>query len=193
MKLPPRKIWPFLGAIALAIVIAYPPIGGQGESATAAKHSPQSTQPVSSQPTALQPKSQLDHVDLDKLNQQRTKSESGKAITNAFKSTSWYIAPPPPPPPPLPPAPIPTAPPLPFTYMGRYEDPPKRLVILASGSKLYTVSEGETIDGNYRVDRITDRAVELVYLPLNINQSISTTGAPENTQQRFGAEQSRRP
>ena len=60
--------------------------------------------------------------------------------------------------------------------MGRYQDPQKRLVILASGNKLYTVSEGEVIDGNYRIDRITDSTVELVYLPLNINQSISTNG-----------------
>ena len=50
--------------------------------------------------------------------------------------------------------------------------------------------EGDVIDGNYRVERITDGSVDLVYLPLNINQSLSTAGAPpDNTQHRPGVEE----
>ena len=192
MKWPAHKMFPLLGVIAVVIIIALLPTGEQGESATPVKSSPHELQSPRSQPATQQPEQV--HVELERLNKQKTQEEAGKPVTNAFKSTSWYVAKPAPPPPPPPPPPEPTAPPLPFTYMGRYEDPPKLLVILASGSKVYTVSEGDVIDGNYRVDRITDSVVNLVYLPLNINQSLSTTGTPDNSPRRAGAdEHNRRP
>lgn len=102
-------------------------------------------------------------------------------IENAFNSMSWYEPPPPPPPPPVAlekPA-APTAPPVPFTYFGRYENPPKKIVMLTRNEQLYTVSEGDVIDETYRVEHVSDGAVSLVYLPLGTVQSISmnqTTG-----------------
>jgi hypothetical protein len=36
------------------------------------------------------------------------------------------------------------------------------------------VTEGEVIEDTYRVERITPAAIELVYLPLNIRQTLST-------------------
>jgi len=199
MKWPVRKILPLLGVSAVAIVIAFPPGGEQQESAPVIKNSArslkengaQSLQALPSQPPApAAQQAQMGHVELERLDQQKDKAASGKAVANAFNPTSWYVARPVPPPPPPPPPPAPTAPPLPFTYMGRYEDPPKVLVMLAAGSKLYTVAEGDVIDGNYRVERVTDSAVELVYLPLNISQSVSTKGAPvpESTQLHTGSE-----
>ncbi len=131
------------------------------------------------------------HIELERLKQQNAKGGRNAAVANAFNSKSWYVAPPPPPPPP---PPVPTAPPLPFTYLGRYEDQPAVVVVLAKGDRVYTVAEGEVIDGTYRVDQITDDAVHLVYLPMNINQSLSTQAAPENNQPRNGfAERYRRP
>ena len=190
MKWPSSRMRPLLAVLAVVIVIAFLPGGKQDETVKPAKVQVQrpgsppsqtaSLQPAVQQPTSQQQQSGQVHVELERLSQQKAKGESGKIVANAFTPTSWYVKPPPPPPPP----PVPTAPPVPFTYMGRYEDPPKRLVILAAGTKMYTVSEGEVIDGNYRVDRITDKTVDLVYLPLNINQSISTVGAPENAQHR---------
>ncbi len=41
MKLPPRKMWPYIGVAAVAVVIAFPPVGGKGESAATAKNGPQ--------------------------------------------------------------------------------------------------------------------------------------------------------
>lgn len=97
------------------------------------------------------------------------------AATNAFASTSWYV---PPPPPKVEPPPKPTAPPLPFTFMGRYQDAKAAsVVMLTKGDRLYTVSEGDVIDDTYRVDRISDKAVELTYLPLQTKQSLPTGGA----------------
>jgi hypothetical protein len=120
------------------------------------------------------------HVELERLN--RRTEEAAKAppetptadVPNAFASTSWYV--PPPPPKPGPP-PKPVAPPLPFTFMGRYDDAAKAVVMLVKGDRLYTVSVGDVIDGTYRIDRITDRSIELIYLPLNEKQALPTGGA----------------
>lgn len=113
-----------------------------------------------------------DHVELERLS--RTKSKGGTDVGNVFSAISWYVPPPPPPPPPPAPPPKPTAPPLPFTYLGRYEDAPRLVIILSRGDRVYTVSEGDVIDGTYRVEHVTAASVELMYLPLNIKQSLST-------------------
>jgi hypothetical protein len=97
-------------------------------------------------------------------------------VVNAFSATSWYV--PPPPPKPEPP-PKPTAPPVPFTFMGRYEDATRSsvVVMLIKGDRLYTVSTGDVIEDTYRVDKITDKTIELIYLPLHTKQSLPTGGA----------------
>jgi len=67
-----------------------------------------------------------------------------------------------------------TAPPLPFTYLGRYGEGDARVVILARGDRMYTVGVGEVIDNQYRVDRISGGVVGLTYLPMNVQQSLQT-------------------
>jgi hypothetical protein len=94
-------------------------------------------------------------------------------IVDAFASKTWYVPPPPPPPVKLEPPPKPTAPPLPFSFMGRYDDyegPP--VIMLVRGDRLYTVSEGDSIDGTYRVERVENGQVELTYLPLQERQML---------------------
>jgi hypothetical protein len=76
--------------------------------------------------------------------------------------------------PPPPPRIVVTAPPLPFTYLGRYGEGEARVVILARGDRMYTVGEGEVIDNQYRVDRISGATVGLTYLPMNVQQSLPT-------------------
>ena len=193
MKLNTTQIWLIVGVLATAIVITFPPAGGEVEPAKKVDESQNKLpESISFQDTQNQPPPHLEHIELERLNEQKIQTGDSKTISNAFKTTSWYVAPPPtpqPPPPPPPVAPAPVAPPVPFIYFGRYEDTSKRLVILAMGTKLYTVSEGDVIDGNYRVERISDKTVDLVYLPLNTNQSISTIGAQDNSQHRPGAEE----
>jgi hypothetical protein len=96
---------------------------------------------------------------------------------NPFASKSWRVRPPAPAPQPLAvavpqPAPAPTAPPLPFAYMGRLiEDATQRPVyFLARGDRLYTVAEGDLIDGTYRVQGVDAGRLALTYLPLNVRQ-----------------------
>jgi hypothetical protein len=94
---------------------------------------------------------------------------------NPFAASSWL---PPPPPvvqaPPEPPPP-PTAPPVPYVYLGKLDGSTlKPRVFLSSGDQLLIVSQGEVVDGQYRVESISNTDIVLTYLPLNQRQVIST-------------------
>jgi hypothetical protein len=96
-----------------------------------------------------------------------------KAV-DIFKGKSWYVAPPKPKPLPPPPPPPPTAPPVPYAYMGSYQGKDGRLVIfLTRGDKVYSVSSGDVLEGTYRVGAIESGQLVLIYLPLNIRQTIN--------------------
>lgn len=189
--------WPLLGVAAAAVVVAAPSDQYGADTAKPAKSQhiapaqPQQSAPAPQAATQgtqrLQAEQAAGRVELERLKPGRSEPAAAKktTIANAFTPTSWYVPPPPPPPPPPQPPPKPTAPPLPFTYLGRYDDPPRVVVILSSGDRLYTVSEGEMIDGNYRVEHVADGAVDILYLPLNINQSL-----PVSTNQSLGMGQS---
>ncbi|MDB5912851.1 MAG: prolin-rich transrane protein, partial [Ramlibacter sp.] len=102
-----------------------------------------------------------------------------EAASHSFAAMSWHVAPPPPPPAPAvkpEPPPPPTAPPMPFTYMGRYEDGAEKVILLVRGDRVYTVSVGEVIEDTYRIERLGERQLELTYLPLGTLQTISTGG-----------------
>lgn len=106
---------------------------------------------------------------LDKLH----RPAAGPGRADLFASKSWFVPPPPPPPPPVVPPP-PSAPPLPFTYMGQLREAPgQEVVFLVKGDRLYTVAIGDVIDGTYRVDGISAGRLDLIYLPLNIKQSLT--------------------
>lgn len=122
-------------------------------------------------------------------------------IQNMFAVTRWTVtptvtqgvtpAPPPPPPlrpplalpvilpPPEPPPllPPPMAPPFPYQYLGRLQEgtAPWR-VFLLKGNIVYTVHEGDVLDGTYRVQKIAARQLTLIYLPLQQEQSIAIGG-----------------
>lgn len=114
--------------------------------------------------TAPEITSETDNLVLPK----RSANASRKA--NPFPAKSWYVPPPPPPPAPPPP---PTAPPLPYTYVGKILEPQGKLTIfIARGETMHMVKPGETLDGIYSVDTIDNGRLTLTYLPLNIKQYI---------------------
>jgi hypothetical protein len=95
-----------------------------------------------------------------------------------FASQNWA-----PPPPSLPqqktePAPeaVPTAPPLPFTYLGKKSEDGKWEVYLARGDQTYIVREHSVIDPMYRVDSIKPPALSVTYMPLNEIQVLTIGG-----------------
>jgi hypothetical protein len=76
------------------------------------------------------------------------------------------------------PAPPPTAPPLPFTFMGKLLSGPEAKVFLTLGDRNLVLREGDTVDATYRVEKIAEGAITLVYLPLDERQTIITGESP---------------
>jgi hypothetical protein len=99
----------------------------------------------------------------------------GQGGAGPFAHQDWTPPPPPPPPPqPAPPPPPPTAPPLPFTFIGKSVGNGAWEVYLARGDRTYVVREkGMVIDGTYRVESIAPPILTLTYLPLNQIQQLN--------------------
>lgn len=88
-----------------------------------------------------------------------------------FAATSFQ-----PPPQPAPAAVViakPAAPPLPFQYQGLLRQDGKLAVFLADGAGLLIAREGETLAGQYRVERLTEQEIILQYLPLAERQTLN--------------------
>lgn len=69
----------------------------------------------------------------------------------------------------------PVAPPLPFRFVGRvYEDASTKLY-LARGDKLYSVSKGDTLDGQYLVESVSDTSITFLYRPSGTRQVMRLT------------------
>lgn len=99
-----------------------------------------------------------------------------------FKATSWFVPPPPPPQQqasliPPPPPPPPQAPPLPFSFMGRYDDGVKPVYLLTRGDLVLTAAVGDKLDGTYQVEALEGNNLVINYLPLNQKQTLDV-GAP---------------
>ena len=100
---------------------------------------------------------------------------------NLFKVHSWVVVPP------VvkqksQPAPQPVAPPAPFTYIGKLEDPIKGTqVFLMLNGRLYSVFKGEKIDQQWRLDTENDNTIGLTFIPLNLPQVLSKAARPAMT------------
>ena len=103
--------------------------------------------------------------------------EAMGAGQDVFGRRDWTPPPPPPPPPAIvakpPPPPPPSAPPLPFTYLGKAVSAGSWEVFLAIGDKTYIARDKMVIDGIYRVDAIAPPTLTLTYLPLNQVQQLN--------------------
>lgn len=177
MKLLPRNAGKWIvPAIVVAAIVAAAP-SDQGDMATAVSKAGRIQTAVAAPARAAQrppEPASVEMASVEMASLAQSEPEAVEEIGNIFGVTSWYVPPPPPPPAPPPPPPVPTAPPLPFTYLGRYEDAPRQLTILVKGERIYTVAAGDVIDDTYRVERIVPGMVELTYLPLNIKQMLNT-------------------
>ena len=99
-----------------------------------------------------------------------------EAGPNLFPAHSWQPPQPPSPPPttaasPSLPPPPPTAPPLPFAYVGRWQEGAQVVLFLSRGEQLFTVRAGEAV-AQWRVDVITEDTVTFTYLPLDKQQTM---------------------
>jgi len=95
--------------------------------------------------------------------------DRGLGEGDLFPEMSWR-PPPPPPPPPVPPPP-PTAPPLPFSYLGQWQEGKGMTFFLSEGGKLYSVHQGEVVT-QWRLDEFGRGFLTFTYLPMNKQQTI---------------------
>jgi hypothetical protein len=81
-----------------------------------------------------------------------------------------------PPPPPTPrlaaPPTKPTAPPIPFTLLGKKLEDGAWEVFLARQDRTYVVKAQDVIDGTYRVESIAPPSLVLTYIPLGEHQTL---------------------
>lgn len=70
----------------------------------------------------------------------------------------------------------PQAPPLPFQFLGRYEDAGQILFFLQHNDQNLVVRIGDTIAGQYKVQSLKGATLSLIYLPLNQVQSLDVGG-----------------
>src|SRR5262245_35981773 len=77
------------------------------------------------------------------------------------------------PPPPVQP---PQTPPLPFTYLGRIKSGGTTTVFLARQNRESVARVGDILDDTYRVEKIDETRMVLVYLPLGTQQSLPLAG-----------------
>jgi hypothetical protein len=170
MRMPSKREWALL---ALAPVVIFAAVSAnQGDSDNAV---PVADEVTRTPKTKTEVSRVADGGDLD-LSQRRREANAGETA-NAFESKSWYVPPPPPPPTPAqllppPPPPPPTAPPLPFSYLGRYDDSANPVIYLVRGDRVLLVHPGDVIEGTYRVEGIVGTTLGLTYLPLKIRQSL---------------------
>ena len=94
-------------------------------------------------------------------------TEAGATALAAWEPPAAPPAPPvaaAPPPPPAAPAP-PSAPPFPYRWIGTLQDEAGVRALLASDQRSLGAAAGDTVDGDWRVERIAERRIDLVWLP----------------------------
>lgn len=71
------------------------------------------------------------------------------------------------------PAPVPVPPPMPYRVAGQVVYGEGAQVVLAKGDAVLAVREGDTLEGGYRVESITQDRVTLHYVPLDVRHHLA--------------------
>lgn len=161
----PRRTWVALAFVAAVLVyLAWPAGGESGTEVVEAARPPRGS--------AARPRTAPAPLGYAK----RVISEI--TSTNLFESHSWYVAPPAAPQQAALPI-VPTAPPLPFTFLGRYArtgEPP--VFLLVKNDRIYNARVGDVLEKQYSVDAVENGQLRMTYLPLGIKQSLAVGGVP---------------
>jgi hypothetical protein len=60
---------------------------------------------------------------------------------------------------------------LPFRYVGQLRQNGRLEVLLMRGAELHSVAQGDTIDGEYRLESIDESTIVFTYLPLKLKRT----------------------
>ncbi|WP_269532640.1 hypothetical protein [Chitinimonas sp. BJYL2] len=105
-------------------------------------------------------------------------TELPDTIPDPFANKGW-TAPPPAPVPVAAPAPVVSAPipvgppPLPFKFLGRFNDGGQDVVYLSRGEQMLIAKAGEALDASYKVIALTASQIEFEHLPTGEHQSLA--------------------
>lgn len=75
-------------------------------------------------------------------------------------------------------APEPSAPPLPFTYLGRLVEGTDEVVFLGAGQRNLTAKVGDIVEEQWRLTHVAGDRIEFLYLPLGLTQTLTTGPQP---------------
>jgi hypothetical protein len=91
-------------------------------------------------------------------------------------------------------SPEPVTPPLPYRFAGQFHRESGIEVYVARGEEIFPVKEGDTLDGQYKIDSVSATEVSFIYLPSGMRQTLqfSALKEPELTAQG-GPPQTRTP
>lgn len=80
------------------------------------------------------------------------------------------------------PAPVaeeaPQAPPVPFRVLGRFVENGVPGMFVQLNDRTIVARNGDMISDLYKVETISDQAMTVLYLPLNVTQTVNTGGSP---------------
>ena len=96
------------------------------------------------------------------------RSTLGRIAQDPFSAHSWL--PPAKPAAAAGPPPAPVAPPLPFRFAGQFYRDTGAEVYLAKGEEIFPVKEGDTLEGQYKIESVTSSEVRFLHLPSGTSQ-----------------------
>lgn len=104
------------------------------------------------------------------------RSTLGRTGSDLFSVHSWM----PKPKPSAAAAPVaPAAPPLPFRFAGQFYRDSGTEVYLARGEEIFPVKEGDTLDGQYKVEAVTGSEVRFLHIPSGTAQTMQFSALKE--------------
>lgn len=176
-------------AAAVLVLLATLVVGSENRSREA-QLVPAAAMAISA-PSTQPPAAAAEALDVEKLHREK----QARPIVDVFAHRTAKVlaaplpavlreAPSPPPPAvatpePAAPAPPPAPPALPYRLVAKFVENGSTRLLLANGDKEHNVRGGETLDGAYRVDAISDETVAFTYLPLNAPQTLELTRTSE--------------
>jgi len=113
-----------------------------------------------------------------------TRSTLGKFAADPFSTQSWLprrkpavVSEPPPA----------VAPPLPYRFAGQFYRESGVELYVARGEEIFPVKEGDTLDGQYKVDSVSATEVTFVHLPSGARQTLQFSALKERELTAGGA------
>ena len=105
--------------------------------------------------------------------------------SDPFSTPSWAPPPAKAAAPTEPPAPV--APPLPFRFAGQFQRDSGTEIYLGRGTEIFAVKEGDTLDGQYKVESVGPGEVAFVHLPSGTRQALQFSALREEGMTAQGA------